>query len=71
MLINVYMVSEEYARDSFSEIKEKNGIWYYDFGDWGSNDGWCVIRLYDPKTGVMIDASGNYELDWEAMGLFD
>ena len=71
MLINVYMVSEEYARDSFSEIKEKNGIWYYNFGDWGSNDGWCVIRLYDPKTGVMIDASGNYELDWEAMGLFD
>ncbi|MBO4374334.1 MAG: hypothetical protein J5829_04425, partial [Lachnospiraceae bacterium] len=71
MLINLYMVSEEYARDSFDDMKEKNGIWYGVMGDWGSNDGWCVCRTYDPKTGVMMDASGNYEFDWESEGLFE
>lgn len=28
-------------------------------------------HIYDPKTGVMMDASGEYLFDWEAMGLFD
>ncbi|MCR5268519.1 MAG: hypothetical protein K6E16_08385, partial [Lachnospiraceae bacterium] len=71
MLVNVYMVSEEYAADSFSEIKKKNGIWYTEIGEGGSDDGWHIYRLYDPKTSVMIDASGEYEFDWESMGLFD
>ena len=71
MLLNVYMVSEGYARDSYNEIKEKDGIWYSVSDNWGTEDSWYVIRLYDPKTGVMIDASGNYEYDWESAGLFD
>ena len=71
MLLNVYMVSEEYARDSFDEFEEKDGIWYFDIDDWGGEEDWHILRLYDPATSVMIDASGNYVLDWESMGLFD
>lgn len=71
MLLNAYLVSEKYARDSFSEIKEKNGIWYSVIDDWGGDEEWCVCRLYDPKTFIMLDASGNYEFDWESTGVFD
>lgn len=70
MLLNVYMVSEEYARDSYNEYEVKDGIWYAGSDDWGTEEDWHVIRLYDPKTSVMIDASGNYEFDWEALDLF-
>ncbi|MCR5788874.1 MAG: hypothetical protein K6G83_03215, partial [Lachnospiraceae bacterium] len=71
MLLNFYMVSEDYARGSFDEIEEKNGIWYGVLDDWGGETDWYIVRTYDPKTGVMMDASGEYLFDWEAMGLFD
>ena len=27
--------------------------------------------IYDTRTGVMMDAAGNYDWDWESLGLFD
>lgn len=69
MLMNIYMVSEEYARDSYNEIKVKDGIWYAEDEDHTEGD-WYNYRLYDPATGVMIDATASFEWDWEAMELF-
>ncbi|MCR5671796.1 MAG: hypothetical protein K6G10_12385 [Butyrivibrio sp.] len=72
MSLNFYMVSDEYARDSFSEIHEKNGIWYSTIlGEGDPTDNWYMLRTYDPKTGLMMDASGTYLFDWEAAGLFE
>ena len=72
MLLNFYMVSEEYARRSYNEFKEKDGIWYTgDDDDWGCETQWHTCRVYDTKTGVMMDASGTYAFDWAAMGLFE
>ncbi len=68
MSINAYMVSEEYARDSFGEKNEKDGIWWTNIG--GAEDGWYIIRIYDTVTGIMIDASGTYEWDWQSLDLF-
>ena len=70
MLLNFYMVSEEYARDSFSDIEVRDGIWYSEIFD-GTVDGWYMSRIYDPQSSVMMDATGDYAFDWEAMGLFD
>ena len=69
MLLNFYMVSEEYARDSFDEVTEKDGYRIVDAGDEAS--GWYVTRVYDPRTSLMMDASGTYKFDWESIGLFD
>lgn len=68
MSLNAYMVSDEYARDSFNEKNEKDGIWWTNIG--GAEDGWYIIRIYDTVTGIMIDASGTYEWDWQSLDLF-
>ena len=68
MGLNAYMVSDEYARDSFDEKNEKDGIWWTNIG--GAEDGWYIIRIYDTVTGIMIDASGTYEWDWQSLDLF-
>lgn len=79
MCFNVYMVSEEYARDSFDEVyMNDGGIWssnpYGEAEDWNPDDienNWYVVRIYDPETSVMMDMSGNYEYDWMSLGMFD
>ena len=79
MCFNVYMVSEEYARDSFDEVyMNDGGIWssnpYGDAEDFNPDDienNWYVVRIYDPETSVMMDMSGNYVYDWMSLGMFD
>ena len=39
-------------------LKDEDGDWY-------------MSRVYDTKTGVMMDAQGTYDFDWDAIGLFD
>ena len=79
MCFNVYMVSEEYARDSFDEVyMNDGGIWssnpYGEAEDFNPDDiesNWYVVRIYDPETSVMMDMSGNYVYDWMSLGMFD
>ena len=72
MLLNFYMVSEEYALDSFDEKEVRDGLWIGEAENWGDGDNdWYVTRIYDTRTGVMMDASGTYPFDWENSGLFD
>ena len=70
MLLNFYMVSEEYAREDFGEIDENGGLCSAVIFD-GEDDGWYMYRVYDPQSHIMMDATGDYAFDWEAMGLFD
>ena len=70
MLLNFYMVSEEYARDSFSDIEVRDGIWYSEIFD-GTVDGWYMSRIYDPQSSIMIDVTGDYDFSREAIDLFD
>ncbi len=69
MLVNIYMVSEEYAKDSYDEKEERDGLWIGKSVDY-MEETWYSYRIYDTKTGVMMDAAGNYDWDWESLGLF-
>ena len=71
MLLNFYMVSEEYALDSFNEIEESDGLWFRKESCVTEDGDWYSSRVYDTKTGVMMDAEGTYDFDWDAIGLFD
>ena len=68
MQLSFYMVSEEYAQQSFNDKEVRDGLWIYAPATAGS---WQVLRIYDTRTGIMLDASGTYRFDWEALGLFD
>lgn len=71
MLLNFYMVSKEYALDSFNEIEESDGLWFGKESCVMEDGNWYSSRVYDTKTGVMMDAEGTYDFDWDAIGLFD
>ncbi len=71
MLLNFYMVSEEYALDSYNEKEVRDGLWIGEDSCWTEDGTWYTSRIYDTRTGVMMDAQGTYEFDWEALGLFD
>jgi beta-lactamase regulating signal transducer with metallopeptidase domain len=71
MLLNFYMVSEDYAKEDFTEKQMQSDLWITSIGDASDGNNWFITRLYDPKTGVMMDASGTYPFDWENSGLFD
>ena len=71
MLLNFYMVSKEYALDSFNEIEESDGLWFGKDSCVTEDGTWYSSRVYDTKTGVMMDAEGTYDFDWDAIGLFD
>ena len=68
MQLSFYVVSEEYAEKSYNEKEVRDGLWIYAPTTAGN---WCVCRIYDTRTGVMLDASGTYQFDWESLGLFD
>ncbi|RKM59396.1 hypothetical protein D6855_10895 [Butyrivibrio sp. CB08] len=68
MFLYFYMVSEDYANESFNEKEVRDGLWIYNPAEAGP---WCVSRIYDTRTGVMLDANGTYKFDWESLGLFD
>ena len=70
MNLHFYMVSDEYASDDFGEIDENHGLYSSEIFD-GTVDGWYMYRVYDPQSHIMMDATGDYAFDWEAMGLFD
>ena len=70
MYINIYMVSEEYAKDSYNEKEERDGLWIGKSVDYVDGETWYNYRIYDTRTGVMMDAAGNYDWDWETLGLF-
>ena len=67
--VSIYMVSESYADDMLDQMQERDGLWIYENPD-GKEQGWYVYRIYDPSTGMMMDASGNIPFDWESLGLF-
>ena len=71
MLLNFYMVSKEYALGSFNEIEESDGLWFRKESCVTEDGNWYSSRVYDTKTGVMMDAEGTYDFDWDAIGLFD
>jgi len=71
MSLRFNIVTDEYARESFSEIVEKDGFWYSpDMEEEESfpndPDAWYWIRVYDTKTGIMLDAQGTEVYDWKA-----
>ena len=68
MQLSFYMVSEEYAEKSYNDKEVRDGLWIYEPATAGN---WCVCRIYDTRTGVMLDATGTYRFDWESIGLFD
>ena len=69
MLVNIYMVSEEYAEDSYDKKEVRDNLWIGKSVDY-EEETWYNYRIYDTKTGVMMDAAGNYDWDWESLGLF-
>ena len=69
MLVNIYMVSEEYAEDSYDKKEVRDNLWIGESIDY-EEETWYNYRIYDTKTGVMMDAAGNYDWDWESLGLF-
>ncbi len=71
VLVNIYMVSEEYAEDSYDEKEVRDGLWIGKSVDQIEGETWYIYRIYDPKTGVMMDVTGNYDWDWESLGLFN
>ena len=68
MQLSFHMVSEEYAQKSYNDKEVRDGLWIYAPAQAGN---WQVLRIYDTRTGVMLDASGTYRFDWESLGLFD
>ena len=68
MLLTFSMVSEDYAEESFDDKEVRDGLWIYEPSAAGN---WQVLRVYDTRTGVMLDAGGTYRFDWESLGLFD
>ena len=68
MQLSFRMVSEDYAEKSYNDKEVRDGLWIYEPAAAGN---WCVCRIYDTRTGVMMDASGTYRFDWESIGLFD
>ena len=67
MMLSLYMVSEDYAADIFNDKEVRGDLWVVE----AESEGWNVYRVYDTKTGVMMDASGNYKFDWESLDLFE
>lgn len=67
MMLSLYMVSEDYAADVFDNKEVRGDLWVVE----AESEGWNVYRVYDTKTGIMMDASGNYKCDWEALELFE
>ena len=65
MQLSFYMVSEDYANESYNEKEVRDGLWIYEPAMAGN---WYVSRIYDTNTGVMLDASGSYKFDWESIG---
>ena len=68
MQLSFRMVSEEYAKESYNDKEVRDGLWIYEPAAAGN---WYVSRVYDTRTGVMLDAGGTYKFDWESLGLFD
>ena len=67
MTLSIRMVSEDYAKGSFNDKEVRDNFWVTEV----ESEGWNVYRVYDTTTGIMMDASGNYIIDWEAMELFE
>ncbi len=66
-VVNVNLCSEEYGEESFNEYEEVDGIRYVEL----EGDDWNMYRIWDMKTGVIMDAEGDGRFDWRSMGLFD
>ena len=65
--VNVNLCSKEYGEESFNEYEEVDGLRYVE----NEGDDWNMYRIWDMKTGVIIDAAGDEKFDWRSMGLFE